>query len=82
MKNLYKGTETRCPTCGGRIKHQYTGYVTSKQLDEDLNTCLWMEVADEGRSCLGFRPICRSKDIKKNLSENFSFEKIFDGFVR
>ena len=66
MINLYEGTETECPICGGRIKHQYTGHVTSEQLDEDLNTCLWMEVTDETRSCLGFRPICRGDYIKKS----------------
>ena len=64
--NLYEGTETECPICGGKIKHQYTGIVTMEQLDEDLHTCLWMEVTDESRSCLGFRPICRGKYIKKD----------------
>ena len=62
--DLYEGIETKCPICDGRIKHQYTGNVTSEQLDEDLHTCLWMEVTDESRSCLGFRPICRGKGIK------------------
>ena len=41
---------------------------TSEQLDEDFNTCQWMEVTDESRSCLGFRPICTAdwKKIKKD----------------
>lgn len=67
MDNLYEGTETRCPVCGGRIKHEYTGNVTSEQLDEDMNTCLWMEVTDEGRGCLGYTPICKAtwEEIKK-----------------
>ena len=64
--DLCEGTETECPICGGRIKHQYTGNVTSEQLEEDMNTCLWMEVTDESRSCLGFRPICRGENIKKD----------------
>ena len=51
--------ETTCPICGGRIKHPYTGFVTSEQLEEDNNCCLWMEVVDEGRSTIGYRPVCR-----------------------
>lgn len=50
-----------CPICGGRIKHPYTGHVSSEQIDEDINSCLWMEVIDEGRSTLGYTPICRGK---------------------
>ena len=67
MNNLYEGTETKCPICGGRIKHQYTGNVTSEQLEEDFNTCLWMEVTDESRACLGFTPICKAswEEIKE-----------------
>ena len=60
IDNLYDGTSDMCPICGGKIKHPYTGHVTSEQLDEDFNTCQWMEVTDESRSCLGFRPICRA----------------------
>lgn len=68
VDNLYEGTETECPICGGRIKHPYTGNVTSEQLEEDMSTCLWMEVTDESRSCLGYRPICTAdwKKIKKD----------------
>lgn len=58
MDNLYDGMSNICPICGRKIKHPYTGYVTSEQLDEDFNTCQWMEVTDESRGCLGFRPIC------------------------
>ena len=53
-------TET-CPICGGKIKHPYTGSVTSEQIEEDSNTCLLMEVCDEGGSCLGYVPICRGE---------------------
>lgn len=60
MEKLYKGTEKRCPTCGGKIKHPYTGDVTAEQLDEDISCCLWIEVTDESRSCLGYHPICRN----------------------
>lgn len=72
--DLYEGTETECPICGGKIKHQYTGNVTMEQLDEDLHTCLWIEVTDESRGCLGYHPICRAswEEIKKykNLKKN------------
>ena len=49
-----------CPMCGGRIKHPYTGEVTSEQIDEDINTCLWMEVIDEDDITLGWTPICKN----------------------
>ena len=52
--------ETKCPICGEKIKHPYTGSVTKEQLDEDSKCCLWMEVTDESRSCLGYTPICRN----------------------
>lgn len=51
--------QTTCPVCGGKIKHPYTGSITSEQLEEDSNTCLWMEVVDEGRGTIGYRPLCR-----------------------
>ena len=56
----YSGCEEICPVCGGRIKHPYTGAVSSEQLDEDSECCLWMEVCDEGDGCLGYTPICRN----------------------
>ena len=49
-----------CPVCGGRIKHPYTGEVTSEQIDEDINTCLWMEVINEYDVTLGWTPICKN----------------------
>lgn len=56
--NLYEGGDI-CPICGKRIKHPYTGSVTSEQMEEDWNTCQWMEVIDEGRSTIGYQPICK-----------------------
>jgi len=50
-----------CPVCGGRIKHPYTGRVTSKQLEEDENTCQLIECVDEGGGCLGYHAICRKE---------------------
>ena len=67
----YQYNVTTCPVCGGRIKHPYTGMVTSEQLDEDFETCLWMEVVDEGRGTLGYTPICK-KDWVKDESRNSS----------
>lgn len=49
-----------CPICGGAIKHPYTGHVTMEQLDEDMNSCIWMEVQDEYDYTLGFKPICKN----------------------
>lgn len=66
MDNLYTGTEKRCPICGGKIKHPYIGLITSEQIEKDFESCLWIEVTDESRSCLGYRPICRKEHIKKN----------------
>ena len=51
--------QTTCPICGGKIKHPYTGSVTSEQLEEDNNCCLWVEVIDESDSTVGYRPVCR-----------------------
>ena len=65
MDNLYSGNEKKCPICGGKIKHPYTGYVTEEQMDEDTNSCLWIEVTDEGRGCLGYHPICKNLKVKK-----------------
>lgn len=56
----YDYNETVCPVCGRRIKHPYTGEVTSEQIDEDINCCLWGEVIDESNSTVGYRPICRN----------------------
>ena len=48
-----------CPRCGGKIKHPYTGEVTSEQIDEDMNTCLLIEVIDEYDNTLGYEAICK-----------------------
>ena len=55
MEVYYTGNGDICPVCGGRIKHPYTGEVTSEQIEEDMNCCQWMEVCDEGDGCLGLR---------------------------
>lgn len=60
----YSGKGNICPICGGRIKHPYTGLVTSEQLEEDYKTCQWMEVCDEGRGTIGYIPICKNDDWK------------------
>lgn len=51
-----------CPHCGGKIKHPYTGEVTSEQIDEDMNTCLLIEVIDESDSTLGYEAICKKEE--------------------
>lgn len=51
-----------CPICGGKIIHPYTGEVTSEQLDEESNCCIWMECIDEGRSTTGYVPCCRKEN--------------------
>lgn len=48
-----------CPRCGGKIKHPYTGEITSEQIDEDMNTCLLIEVIDEYDNTLGYEAICK-----------------------
>ena len=58
----YDGYGSICPICGGKIKHEYTGYVTKEQLDEDFNSCLWIEHIDEGRSTIGYTPICKNSN--------------------
>lgn len=61
MDELYHDYDlTVCPICGGNIKHPYTGEVTSEQIEEDINSCLWIEVIDEGRSTLGYTPMCKN----------------------
>lgn len=65
MDNLYDGTGSVCPICGGRIKHPYTGLISVEQIEEDSKCCQWIEVVDETRSCLGFRPICKNSSIYK-----------------
>lgn len=55
----YNGLGSTCPVCGGKIKHQYTGNITSEQMEEDSKCCLWIEHIDEGRSTIGYRPMCR-----------------------
>ena len=54
-------TET-CPICGGKIKHPYTGSVTSEQIEEDFNTCILVEVCDEYGSCLGYVAYCKKEN--------------------
>ena len=57
---IYLPYDTKvCPRCGGKIKHPYTGEVTSEQIDEDINTCLLMEVIDENDNTLGYEAICK-----------------------
>lgn len=56
----YSGKDNICPICGGKIKHPYTGSVSIEQIEEDILTCIWMEVVDEGDSCLGYTPICKN----------------------
>lgn len=67
----YSYDETICPVCGGKIKHPYTGAVTSEQLAEDSSCCLWIEVRDEFKYTLGYSPICRSeqKMLEKSPEE-------------
>lgn len=57
----YDGMSKVCPICKGKIIHPYTGMVTSEQLDEEFNSCVWVEVIDEGRSTIGYTPCCRGK---------------------
>ena len=59
-KTYYDGRGNICPLCGGKIKHPYTGSVTSEQMEEDFNSCLWGECIDEGRSTIGYTPICKN----------------------
>lgn len=74
LYNLYELNESlnylpydteKCPICGGKIKHPYTGSVTLEQIEEDSICCLLTEVCDEAGSCLGYIPICRGKDETK-----------------
>lgn len=73
MEVYYTGNGDICPVCGGRIKHPYTGEVTSEQLEEDMNCCQWMEVCDEGNGCLGYRPSCRHVHPYTEEEENHKF---------
>ena len=63
MDNLYIGTDEVCPICGGRIKHPYTGHVTTEQIVEDSRCCTWIEVVDEGGGTIGYRPICKNSAL-------------------
>lgn len=56
----YDGMSKICPVCGGKIIHPYTGHVTSEQLDEEMNCCIWGEVIDEGDSTIGYIPYCKN----------------------
>jgi len=58
----YDGFGKVCPICGGRIKHPYTGAVTTEQIEEDSNCCIWVECIDEGRSTIGYHPCCRKEN--------------------
>ena len=73
MEVYYTGNGDICPVCGGRIKHPYTGEVTSAQLEEDMNCCQWMEVCDEDGGCLGYTPICRNVHPYTKEEENHKF---------
>ena len=56
----YLPYETKvCPICGGRIKHPYTGLVTTEQMEEDANTCQLIEIVDEYDNTLGYSAVCR-----------------------
>lgn len=59
----FTGEDDICPICGNKIKHPYTGSVTLEQIEEDIRSCLWMEVIDESRGTIGYTPICK-KDWK------------------
>ena len=59
-ETYYDGQGNICPLCGGKIKHPYTGYVTTEEIEEDFESCLWMEHVDEGRSTIGYIPICKN----------------------
>ena len=73
MKVYYNGNSDICPVCRGKIKHPYTGVVTSEQSEEDMNCCLWMEVCDKGDGCLGYTPICRNVHSYTKKEENHKF---------
>ena len=73
MEVYYTGNGDICPVCGGKIKHPYTGEVTSEQIEEDMNCCQWMEVCDEGDGCLGYTPICRNVHPYTKEEENHKF---------
>ena len=73
MEVYYTGNGDICPVCGGKIKHPYTGEVTSEQLEEDMNCCQWMEVCDEGDGCLGYTPICHNVHPYTKEEENHKF---------
>lgn len=62
-----------CPICGGAIKHPYTGQVTSEQLEEDANTCTWIECVDENNYTLGYQPICKNVHPYTLESENHQY---------
>lgn len=73
MEVYYTGNGDICPVCGGKIKHPYTGEITSEQLEEDMNCCQWMEVCNEGDGCLGYTPICRNVHPYTKEEENHKF---------
>lgn len=65
----YSGEDNICPICGGKIKHPYTGNVSIEQIEEDIITCIWMEVANEGRGTIGYTPICKNGNWKAKDGE-------------
>lgn len=62
-----------CPVCGGAIKHPYTGDVSMDQIEEDLNTCQWIECIDENNYTLGYQPICSRIHPYTLSSENHAY---------
>lgn len=61
----YLGKGNICPICGGKIKHPYTGTVSIEQIEEDIFTCIWMEVCDGGGGTIGYTPICKKNNWKE-----------------
>ena len=69
----YDGRSKVCPICGGKIIHPYTGYVTSEQLDEEIASCTWCEVIDEGDSTIGYTPCCKNIHPYTLASEDHNY---------
>ena len=63
----------KCPICGKRIKHPYTGEVSMEQIEEDSQTCIWEEVIDDSKSTIGFHPICKNIHPYTLVSENHKY---------
>ena len=69
----YDGRSKVCPICGGKIIHPYTGHVTSEQLDEEIASCTWCEVIDEGDSTIGYTPCCKNIHPYTLVSEDHNY---------